>query len=66
VEISVALVFWQAITGIPYIPHYRPTVYIFFTPFFTEVYIVEQLMLQTLYVLSKEIFPFLGLKICGL
>jgi hypothetical protein len=34
----------------------------FFTPFFTEVYIVEQLVLQTIYVLNKEILKFLGLK----
>ena len=35
---------------------------IFFTPFFTGVYIVERLVLQTIYVLNKEIFQFLGLK----
>ena len=33
-----------------------------FTPFFTAVYIVEQLVLQTIYVLNKEILQFLGLK----
>ena len=35
---------------------------IFFTPFFTEVYIVERLVLQTIYVLNKEILQFLSLK----
>ena len=33
-----------------------------FTPFFTAVYIVERLVLQTIYVLDKEILQFLGLK----
>ena len=33
-----------------------------FTPFITAVYIVEQLVLQTIYVLNKEILQFLGLK----
>ena len=33
-----------------------------FTPFFTAVYIVERLMLQTIYELNKEILQFLGLK----
>ena len=32
------------------------------TPFFTAVYIVERLVLQTIYVLNKEILQFLGLK----
>ena len=36
-----------------------------FTPFLTAVYIVERLVLQTIYVLNKEIFQFLGLKIRG-
>ena len=35
---------------------------IFFTPFFTAVYIVERLVLQTIYVLDKEILQFLDLK----
>jgi hypothetical protein len=34
---------------------------IFFTPFFTAVYIVEWLILQTIYLLKKEILQFLGL-----
>ena len=33
-----------------------------FTLLFTAVYIVEQLVLQTIYVLNKEILQFLGLK----
>ena len=33
-----------------------------FTPFFTAVYIVEQLVLQTIYVINKEIRQFSGLK----
>ena len=37
-------------------------VQIFFTPFFTAVDIVEQLVLQTIYALNKEIIQFLGLK----
>ena len=32
------------------------------TPFFTAVYIVEWLILQTIYVINKEIHQFLGLK----
>ena len=35
---------------------------IFLTPFFTTVYIVERLELQTIYVLNKKILQFLGLK----
>ena len=35
--------------------------FIFFTPVFTEVYIVEQLVLQTIYVLKKSL-QFLALK----
>ena len=35
---------------------------IFFTPFFTAVYIVERLVLQTLYVLKKEILQILCQK----
>ena len=34
----------------------------FFTPFFTAAYIVEGLLLQTIYVLKKEIVQFFGLK----
>ena len=33
-----------------------------FTPFFNAVYIVERLVLQTIYVLNKEILQILGLK----
>jgi hypothetical protein len=33
-----------------------------FTPFFTAVYIVEQLVLQTILYLNKEILQLLGLK----
>ena len=33
-----------------------------FTLFFTAVYIVERLVLQTIYVLNKEVLQFLGLK----
>ena len=32
------------------------------TPFFTAVYIVERLVLQTIYVLNKKILSLLGLK----
>ena len=34
----------------------------FFTPVFTVVYIVEQLVLQTVYVQKEEILQYLGLK----
>ena len=34
----------------------------FFTPFFTAVYIVEQLVLQIIYVLKKKNLQFLSLK----
>ena len=33
---------------------------IFFTQFFTAVYIVERLLLQTIYLLKKGILQFLG------
>ena len=33
-----------------------------FTPFFTAAYIVERLVLQTIYVLNKKILQFLSLK----
>ena len=33
-----------------------------FTPIFTAVYIVEGLVLQTIYVLNKEILQYLDLK----
>ena len=33
-----------------------------FTLFFTAVYIAEQFMLETIYVLKKEILQILGLK----
>ena len=36
---------------------------IFFTPFFTAAYIVELLVLQTIYVVNKKIHQFLGIKI---
>ena len=36
--------------------------YFFFFPIFTAVYIVVRLVLQTVYVLNKEILQFLGLK----
>ena len=35
-----------------------------FTPFFTTVFIVKRLVLQTIYVLNKEILQFFGQK-CG-
>ena len=36
---------------------------IFLTPFFTEIYIVEQLILQTIYLINKDIIlQCLGLK----
>ena len=35
---------------------------IFFTPFFTAVYIVERLLLKSIYILNKEILQFLGLN----
>ena len=35
---------------------------IVFTPYFTVVYIVEQLVSNTIYLLSKEILQFLGMK----
>ena len=33
----------------------------FFTPFFTAVYIVERLVLKTIYILKMEILQFFGL-----
>ena len=47
---------------LPYTPHYNPRFVYFFTPFFIAVYIVEWLVLQTIYVLNKEILQCLGLK----
>ena len=41
--------------------HYNPRL-VFFYLIFTAVYIVEWLVLQTIYVLNKEILQFLGLK----
>ena len=35
---------------------------IFFTPFFTAVYIVERVVLPTIYVLNKEILQFSNIK----
>ena len=40
----------------------HPEVCIFFPLFFTEVYIVERLVLQIIYVLNKEILQCLGLE----
>ena len=36
--------------------------FLFFTPFFTEVYTVKRLVLQTIYVSNQENLQFLGLK----
>ena len=41
----------------------QPVVCILLIPILNEVYIVEQLVLQTIHVLNKEILQFLGLKI---
>ena len=41
---------------------FQLAVSIIFTPIFTVVSIVEPLVLQTIYVLNKEILQFLGLK----
>ena len=49
-------------TIIPWSFKYCTAAYIFFTPFFTAVYIVERLVLQTFYVLNTEILQFFGLK----
>ena len=35
---------------------------IFFTTFFTVVYTLERLVLQTIYVLNEKILQYLGLK----
>ena len=52
-----------SIFRIPYARHYKPRlVQLFFTTFFTAVHIVVGLILQTIYVLNKEILQFLGLK----
>jgi hypothetical protein len=47
---------------IPYTHHYNPWFVYFLPHFFTAVYIVERLVLQTIYVLNREILQFLGLK----
>ena len=50
------------LTGtVPHARHYNPRL-VFFYLIFTAVYIVERLVLQTIYVLNKEILHFLGLK----
>ena len=46
---------------VPYACHNKPRL-VFFPAFFTAVYIVERLVLQTIYILNKEILQFLGLK----
>ena len=50
---------------ISYANHYNPRFVYYFTPFFTGVYIVERLILETIYVLNKKILPFWGLKSVG-
>ena len=61
VQIKRAFVFGSRFgSWIPYACPYKPC--IFFTPFFTAVYIVEWLIVQTIYVLNKKILQFLGLK----
>ena len=47
---------------IMYARHYKPRLVFFLLPFFTVAYIVERLVLQTNYVLYKEICQFLSLK----
>ena len=47
---------------VPYAHHYNPRFLCFLPQFFTAVYIVDWLILQTIYVLNKEILTFLGLK----
>ena len=44
-----------------YARHYNPR-FAFFTPFFASVYIVEQLVLQMIYVLNMENLQFFGIK----
>ena len=46
---------------LPYALLYK-TRFVFFTPFFTAVFIVERLVLQTINVLNKEILQFMGLQ----
>ena len=40
---------------LPYARHYKPWACIFFTPFFSAVYKQERLILETVYVVNKEI-----------
>ena len=47
---------------VTYPRHYNPQFVYTFTPYFTAVYIVEPLVIKTIYVLNKEILQFLGLK----
>ena len=52
---------------VPYASHcnthnYNPRFVYFIAPFFTVVYVVEQLVLEIIYVLNEKILPFLGLK----
>ena len=46
---------------IPYM-HHQNSWFVYFYPNFFAVYIVERLVLQTIYVLNKEILQFLGQK----
>ena len=49
-------------TKLLYASHYKPRLVYFLPQFFTAVYIVERLVLQTIYVVNKEILQFLSLK----
>ena len=51
---------------LPYACHYNPRFCIFFTPFFTAVYKVERLVLQTVYALKRGNSSILRSKIRGL
>ena len=51
---------------IPHMHHHKPLLVHFFTPFFTVAYIVERLVLQTIYVIKKGNSSIFGPKICGL
>ena len=53
--LTIILLIWN---HVPYMRHYSRGLYIF-TPFFNAVYIVEWLILQTIYVVNKEILQFL-------
>jgi cation-transporting ATPase 13A2 len=41
---------------LPYMRHYNPRLECFLTQFFSVVYYQEQLILQTIYVIKKEMF----------